>query len=168
MAFVPFGGLGVTLLLPTARVPMRATSGSAGYDLAAAEAVTVPAHGQALVRTGLSVLLPDDCYGRIAPRSGLAVRHSLHVGAGVIDPDYTGELKVVLFNLGDSDVTFAVGDRVAQLVLECYKAVPVVILGGAGQVHGAADEAVVAAERGEAGFGSTGVGGCGGAGGGAL
>jgi dUTP pyrophosphatase len=155
---VPVDALGVFLLLPTASVPVRATAGSVGYDLAAAEAVTVPAHGQALVRTGLSLTLPDGCYGRIAPRSGLAVRHSLHVGAGVIDQDYTGEVKVVLFNLGASDVTFAVGDRVAQLVLECCKVVNAVILGRADHATRAEDDAAVAAERGEAGFGSTGVG----------
>ena len=120
--------LGVKLLLPTARAPERATVGSAGYDLAAAEAVTVPARGQALARTGLSLCLPPGCYGRIAPRSGLAVRHGLHVGAGVVDSDYTGEVKVVLFNLGPSDVTFAVGDRVAQLILERILTVPVSVL----------------------------------------
>jgi dUTP pyrophosphatase len=57
-------------------------------------------------------------YGRVAPRSGLTVKHGIHVGAGVIDPDYTGEIKVALFNLGDVPFEIKKGDRIAQLVLE--------------------------------------------------
>ncbi len=56
--------------------------------------------------------------GRIAPRSGLAAKHSIDVGAGVIDADYRGPLKTLLFNLGDADFTIKQGDRIAQLVLE--------------------------------------------------
>lgn len=56
--------------------------------------------------------------GRVAPRSGLASKHSIDTGAGVIDADYRGEVKVLLFNLSDVDFTAAVGDRIAQLVLE--------------------------------------------------
>jgi deoxyuridine 5'-triphosphate nucleotidohydrolase len=56
--------------------------------------------------------------GRVAPRSGLAAKHSIDVGAGVIDADYRGELKVLLFNLSDVDFTVGAGERVAQLVLE--------------------------------------------------
>lgn len=56
--------------------------------------------------------------GRVAPRSGLAAKHSIDVGAGVIDSDYRGELKILLFNLSDVDFTAGVGERVAQLVLE--------------------------------------------------
>ena len=57
-------------------------------------------------------------YGRIAPRSGLSVKYGIHVGAGVIDPDYTGELKVNLFNLGVVPYEIKKGDRIAQLILE--------------------------------------------------
>ena len=72
-----------------------------------------------VVATGLRVQLPDGVYGRIAPRSGLAVKHGLDVGAGVVDPDYTGELRVVLFN-HDSHNPFIVrpGYRIAQLIFE--------------------------------------------------
>lgn len=56
--------------------------------------------------------------GRVAPRSGLAAKHSIDVGAGVIDADYRGEVKVLLFNFSDQDFSIAAGDRVAQLVLE--------------------------------------------------
>jgi dUTP pyrophosphatase len=56
--------------------------------------------------------------GRVAPRSGLASKNFIDTGAGVIDADYRGEVKVLLFNFSDVDFTIKVGDRVAQLVLE--------------------------------------------------
>ena len=56
--------------------------------------------------------------GRVAPRSGLAVKHSIHTGAGVIDADYRGEVRVVLFNFSDIDFEVKEGDRIAQLILE--------------------------------------------------
>ena len=63
----------------------------------------VPARGKALVSTGLAMAIPYGNYGRIAPRSGLAAKHMIDVGAGVIDADYRGEVKVLLFNLGEQD-----------------------------------------------------------------
>lgn len=60
----------------------------------------------------------EDLDGRIAPRSGLAAKHFIDTGAGVIDADYRGEVKVLLFNHSDVDFPVKVGDRVAQLVLE--------------------------------------------------
>ena len=56
-----------------------------------------------MVRTDLSLAIPEDCYGRVAPRSGLAWKHSIDTGAGVIDCDYRGPLKVILFNFSDTD-----------------------------------------------------------------
>ena len=60
--------------------------------------VKVPAAGRCVVATDISVAIPDGLYGRIAPRSGLAVKHFIDVGAGVVDPDYRGPLGIVLFN----------------------------------------------------------------------
>lgn len=62
------------------------------------------------------VFSPPD--GRIAPRSGLAAKHHIDTGAGVIDADYRGEVRVLLFNHGESEFVVAVGDRVAQLIIE--------------------------------------------------
>lgn len=62
--------------------------------------------------------MPSGTYGRVAPRSGLAAKSGIDVGAGVIDADYRGELKVVLFNHSDENVDIKPGDRIAQLVLE--------------------------------------------------
>ena len=70
------------------------------------------------MNTGICATIPTGCYGRIAPRSGLAVKYGIHVGAGVIDPDYTGELKVCLFNLGSVPFEIKQGERIAQLILE--------------------------------------------------
>lgn len=56
-----------------------------------------------MVSTDLSVAIPEDCYGRVAPRSGLAWKHSIDTGAGVIDCDYRGPLKVILFNFSDTE-----------------------------------------------------------------
>ena len=63
----------------------------------------VPARGKAVVRTGLAIAIPHGTYARIAPRSGLAVKHFVDTGAGVVDEDYRGEVGVVLFNHGDRD-----------------------------------------------------------------
>ena len=96
----------------------KRTPGSAGLDLSSSEEVTVPAKGSALVRTGCAFTFPRGVYGRIAPRSGLAVKHMLDVGAGVIDPDFSGEVRVMLFNHSDYEFRIRPGDRIAQLVLE--------------------------------------------------
>jgi dUTP pyrophosphatase len=68
-----------------------------------AESKTIPAHGKALIDTQLSIAVPAGTYGRVAPRSGLASKHSIHTGAGVIDADYRGCVFVLLFNLGEVD-----------------------------------------------------------------
>ena len=136
--------LKVKLLTDSAAAPARATPGSAGYDLACAASAVVPARGKALIKTGISIALPDGCYGRVAPRSGLAWKHSIHVGAGVIDADYRGEVGVVLFNLSDTDFNVSVGDRVAQLVLERIVVPDVQVV-----------QELSDTERGGGGFGST-------------
>ncbi len=64
--------------------------------------------------------IPTGNYGRVAPRSGLAVKNFIDVGAGVIDSDYRGEVKVLLFNFSDVEMKINVGDRVAQLIIEKY------------------------------------------------
>jgi dUTP pyrophosphatase len=106
-------------LRPDAIIPSKATPGAVGLDLYSVEPYIVLPGQRVVVSTGLRVQLPEGVYGRIAPRSGLAVKHGLDVGAGVVDPDYTGELRVVLFN-HDSHNPFIVrpGYRIAQLILE--------------------------------------------------
>lgn len=132
---------------PEAKLPIRATPGSAGYDLAASDDKTIPPGGRDLVATGISIKVPEGTYGRIAPRSGLAVRNGIQVGAGVIDSDYTGEIKVVLFN-SDPNNSFVIkaGDRIAQLVLEKIECPEVEEVSDLNNTY-----------RGDGGFGSTGT-----------
>jgi len=108
----------VKKLSAEARVPMKGTARAAGHDLYANEGTDVPARGQAIVGTGIAIGLPHNTYGRIAPRSCLAVKHRLTTNAGVIDSDYRGEVKVVLANLGDQPYRVEKGDRIAQLIIE--------------------------------------------------
>ena len=95
--------LEVKKLSPNALLPVLGSANAAGYDLHSLESKVVPARGQGLIGTGIAFAIPVGNYGRIAPRSGLAVKNSIHVGAGVVDSDYRGEVKVLLFNLGDTD-----------------------------------------------------------------
>merc|ERR1711924_4487 len=77
--------------------------GAAGYDLHASKATTIPARGKCIVPTDIAMAIPEGYYGRVAPRSGLAAKHHIDVGAGVIDCDYRGAVGVVLFNHSDKD-----------------------------------------------------------------
>ncbi|ABU44212.1 hypothetical protein AR158_C667L [Paramecium bursaria Chlorella virus AR158] len=133
-------------LVVDAIVPTRATEGSAGYDISSIEDVVIPASGRVAVSTGLSIRVPNGTYGRIAPRSGLAYKYGIDVLAGVIDSDFVGEIKVILYNTSELDYIIKKGDRIAQLILEQIMTPDVAI--------------VLELEdtmRGEGGFGSTGV-----------
>lgn len=105
-------------LHPAATLPTRGSEQSAGLDLYSIEAVTFAARARAAVRTGLAVAIPRGFYGRIAPRSGLAVKHGLDVLAGVIDSDYRGEIICALVNHGREAFTLEAGQRMAQLIIE--------------------------------------------------
>ena len=99
------------------QLPRKATSGSAGYDLYSGEDAVVPASKVRVVDTHVSVTIPLDCYGRVAPRSSLAYR-LIDVGCGVIDSDYKGTIGVVIYNFGTDDFVIKAGDRIAQLIIE--------------------------------------------------
>ena len=142
-----FGTLKVQKLSNNAALPKRSTSGAAGYDLSAAHDCTIPAGGKGLVKTGLSISFPAGLYARIAPRSGLALKKFIAVGAGVVDSDYRGDVGVVLFNHGDQDFQVKMGDRIAQLILERIDTPPVQEV-----------QDLAGTERGTGGFGSTGIG----------
>ena len=137
--------LRVLRLSENARLPERATDASAGYDLYSSEDKTIPAKGKAVVATDISIAVPDGTYGRVAPRSGLAVKHFIDVGAGVIDADYRGPVGVVLFNFGENDFQIRKGDRIAQLILEKIEIAPVLEV-----------KSLDETDRGAGGFGSTG------------
>ena len=94
------------LLTPDAKLPYRATPGSAGNDLYSAECCEIEPGSRKLISTGIALQIPKHTYGRIAPRSGLSFHHYLDICAGVIDSDYTGEIKVLLANNGTNLSTF--------------------------------------------------------------
>lgn len=142
--------LNVTKLVPNAILPARATAGAVGYDLFSTDSYVVLPGRRVVVSTGVAVSLPPGCYGRIAPRSGLAVKHGLDTLAGVVDPDYTGEVKVVLQNLDPQPFVIRPGYRIAQLILEQCVTPEVV------EVPGECT-ALNDTSRGSAGFGSTGI-----------
>ena len=109
----------VARLHPDARLPTYAHSGPFGdlaADLYSVAAVTIAPHQTSLVSTGLAMAFPAEYGALVEDRSGLAVR-GVTTLAGVIDPGYRGELKVVLINITDTPITLAAGDRVAQLRL---------------------------------------------------
>lgn len=114
----PPPALQIKLLSASAKPPTRGSAFAAGYDVYASKEAVVPARGKALVDTDISIAVPAGTYGRIAPRSGLASKHSIDTGAGVIDADYRGPVKVLLFNFSDNDYKIAVHDRIAQLIIE--------------------------------------------------
>lgn len=107
-------------LHPKASAPSKAHEGDAGYDLRSIEEVSLPPGGRALVKTGISIAIPDGWAGLVLPRSGLSVKHgvSLVNTPGLIDSGYRGEIMVPLIN-HDRDETFVVeaGMRISQLVL---------------------------------------------------
>jgi dUTP pyrophosphatase len=140
----------VKLLDANARLPVRSKPGDAGADLSALEGGHLLPGQRALVRTGVSLEIPEGYYGSISPRSGLAVKSGVDVMAGVIDSPFRGEVQVCLINLcnGGPEETFSwrPGDRIAQLIIE--KCEP------AAFVEVAALEDTV---RGKNGFGSSGL-----------
>lgn len=103
---------------PNAVLPKRGSALAAGLDLCAIEEVEIAPKQRALARTGLAVAIPPGFYGRVAPRSGLAVKQGLDVLAGVIDSDYRGEICCVLYNTGDEPIVLPAGSRICQLILE--------------------------------------------------
>ena len=110
----------VCLKTTDALIPSKKTKTSAGYDLHSNIEVTIPPWKKVVCET--NVVIDMRCnkqvYGRIAPRSGLAAKNGIHVGAGVIDSDYQGSIGVVLFNLSDEEFKVNKGDRIAQLIFE--------------------------------------------------
>lgn len=108
----------VKLLSNTAKKPTRGSYQSAGFDLYANENTAVLGGQRRIISTGIAVQAPDGCYLRVAPRSGLAAKHGIDILAGVIDADYTGEIKVIMQNNDGEPFDIHVGDRIAQLIPE--------------------------------------------------
>ena len=138
--------LQVVRLSDTAVIPSRGSKHAAGYDLSASVTVTIKPGNKSLVSTDLAFKIPNGHYGRVAPRSGFSWKQHTHIGAGVIDSDYRGHVRILVFNLGPEEVVVQQGDRIAQLILEKISTPPII------EVSSLDDT-----ERGDGGFGSTGM-----------
>ena len=103
------------------KLPVYKTSGASGMDLMAfiKESINIKSKTSALIPTGISVAFSKDYEIQIRPRSGLAVKNNISVlnTPGTIDSDYRGEIKVIIYNHGNSDFTINNGDRIAQMIL---------------------------------------------------
>lgn len=128
-------------------LPAHQTEHASGVDLSAAEEIILAAGERRLVSTGIKVAIPVGYEGQIRPRSGMALKSGVIIpnSPGTIDADYRGEIKVILWNLSNTDYPINKGDRIAQMVL-----VPVV------QINWQPVVALDDTSRGEGGFGHTG------------
>ncbi|MBC7896391.1 MAG: dUTP diphosphatase [Cytophagaceae bacterium] len=134
---------------PDLPLPARQTAHSAGYDVCSAEPdFTLAPNERRAVPTGFAFALPAGLEMQVRPRSGLALKHGISVpnAPGTIDPDYRGELKVILMNLGAEPVLVRRGDRIAQLVFARFETPDLAESGS-----------LDATDRGAGGFGSTGL-----------
>lgn len=129
-----------------AKMPSKAHIDDAGFDLYAPYNITVPAHGYAIVNTGVHMALPTGTYGNIKSKSGLNMHYDITADEGVVDAGYTGAIVVKLRNHSAFDYDFAAGDKIAQLVITPF-VMPEVIT---------TTNRLQETERGDNGFGSSG------------
>ena len=127
-----------------ATIPSKGTPTAAGFDLYSAKTITIWPKTREVVPTDLKIELPRNSYGQIAPRSGLALK-GLDIGAGVIDQDYRGNLKILLINNGTTSYEVREGERVAQLLVKPILNPTIKTM-----------EELTESTRGDRGFGSTG------------
>ena len=130
---------------PRATLPTRGSVAAAGLDLFCIEELTIKPGERYLARTGLAVGIPEGYYGRVAPRSGLATKNGLDTMAGVIDSDYRGEIRCLLYNAGAETIQLAGGSKICQLIVEKIITPEPVWA-----------EEISETDRGSGGFGSTG------------
>jgi dUTP pyrophosphatase len=142
--------LQIKLLTSDAKVPIRQTKDSAGYDLYSSEPGEIKAGQRLMVNTGIAIKMPGitgmSIYGKILSRSGLSAKYGIEAGAGVIDSDYRGEIKVILYNHSNKDFKFDKHERIAQLVMHLIATPNTEIVKDLDNT-----------ERGFSGFGSTGT-----------
>jgi len=106
-----------TRMTNLAKTPIKSTPEAAGFDLFSTKEINLLPGQRLPIPTGIKMQLPKGTYGRIAPRSGLAVKQCIDVAAGVIDSDYRGEILPILVNNSTSTVTFPIHSKTAQLII---------------------------------------------------
>ena len=127
-------------------IPTKGSKYSAGFDLYSPIDTVVKANDRLLIDTKIQINFPYGCYGRIAPRSGLALKYGIDVLAGVIDFDFLGNIGVILHNTSTSDYNVKKGDRIAQLIIEKIET----------DIEVKEVDKLGESDRGAGGFGSTG------------
>lgn len=107
--------------MKNAKIPTRGSEFAAGFDLYTIDGPTIlkPLERK-LFQTGIAVAIHPFHYGRIAPRSGLALKHGIDVLGGVIDEDYRNSIGVILINFSSDDYTVNKHDKIAQFIIEPY------------------------------------------------
>ena len=128
-----------------AQMPTYGSEGAAGLDLYTTEDVTLQPNERKLIKTGVSLEIPEGHFCYVMGRSGNTIKKGLHVALGLVDEDYRGEIGVMAFNQSNEPIEFKKGDRVAQMVIMPYPKVEFV------EVNELSDT-----ERGTGGYGSTG------------
>lgn len=136
--------LAVEKIKPFAKLPQKAHEGDAGYDLYACDYYSLPPYGQALISTGLRIVIPEGCVGLVWDKSGLAFE-GLKTMGGVIDSNYRGEIKIIVKNLSEEFRHIAPGQKIAQILFQAVT-----------QLEIKEEKINNNTERGENGFGSSG------------
>ena len=129
---------------PRATTPTKAYGKPAGIDIYAAYDYKIAPLTMEKVKTDLKVKLPKGTYGRIAARSGATIAEQIIIGGGVVDPDYAGDITILIFNLSNTDCIIKTGDSFAQLICEKISHPALVEVSN-----------IPCTERGEKGFGSS-------------
>jgi dUTP pyrophosphatase len=128
-----------------ATLPTRGSEFSAGLDIYCIDEVNIGPKERYLAKTGLAVAIPEGYYGRLAPRSGLAMKQGLDVLSGVIDTDYRGEIGCLLYNTSAETIHLPAQSKICQLIIEKIELPTAVWADG-----------LTDTSRGSGGFGSTG------------
>lgn len=136
----------IKLLSPTATLPTYAHDTDAGMDISADEIRTIEPRNRALIKTGISVAIPEGYVGLVWDKSGIATKAGVTTLAGVIDSGYRGEVQIALLNTADQPYTITAGQKIAQLLIQPIDHATIV-----------ETETLPEADRGANGFGSTGV-----------
>lgn len=132
-------------LVPEATRPQISRVGDAAMDLVSCKDYTLAKGEKVLISTGIAMAIPAGFWGNIRDRSGLAAKHGLHTIAGVIDPNYRGEILVAMVNLGSEDYQIKAGDRIAQMLIQKFE-----------DIELEESSELEESNRGEKGFGSSG------------
>tara|TARA_B110000238_G_C15974103_1_gene373066 strand:+ start:219 stop:650 length:432 start_codon:yes stop_codon:yes gene_type:complete len=130
-------------------IPTKGSLDSAGYDLYAYDDGSILPSSHSLISTKISMQIPKNYCGLIWSRSGLSSKHGIETGAGVIDCDYTGEIKVILHNHSSKIFYYTKNMRIAQIIITPYSSPEIIILDET-ENHNES-------KRGDGGFGSTGL-----------